>query len=111
MDSTTGQLRGPLRRLHHAALAEGATLIVLLGIAVPLKHLAGQPGLVTVMGPLHGLAFLYYLWTISNTAAGDDWTRADIGRMVACAMVPFGAWFSIRLLRRKAAAQAGSAPR
>lgn len=111
MDTTTGQRCVQLRRLHHAALAEGATLLVLLGVAVPLKHLAGQPGLVTVMGPLHGLAFLYYLWTVSNTAAGDDWTRAEVVRMVACAMIPFGAWFSIRLVRRKAAALAGAAGR
>lgn len=109
MDTVTGQRRAQLRRLHLAALAEGATLIVLLGIAAPLKHLAGQPGLVTVMGPLHGLAFLYYLWTMANTAAGEDWTRAEVGRMVACAMVPFGAWFSIRLVRRKAAALASAA--
>ena len=107
MDSRTGQLR----RLYHAALVEGMTLVILLGIAVPLKHLAGQPGLVTVMGPLHGLAFLYYLWAIANSAAGDDWPRAEIGAMVACALIPFGAWFSIRLIRRKAAPATGPAPR
>ena len=93
-----------MRRLRHAALAEGATLLVLLGVAVPLKHIAGQAGLVAVLGPLHGMAFLYYLWSISNTVAGDDWTRAEVWQLLGCAMLPFGAWFSIGLIRRKAAA-------
>lgn len=98
-----------LRRLQRAAWAEGATLLLLLGIAVPLKHLAGQAAVVTVMGPLHGMAFLYYLWTIANTVAGDEWTRAEVWRLLACAMLPFGAWFSVGVIRRKAAAIAGPA--
>lgn len=101
------QLR-QLRRLRHAALAEGLTLLFLLGVAVPLKYVAGQPLVVSVMGPLHGMAFLYYLWTISATAAvADDWRRAELALLVVGAMFPFGAWFSIRLIRRKADAIAG----
>lgn len=93
-----------LQRLRHAALGEGGTLLVLLGVAVPLKHVAGYAGAVTVMGPLHGLAFLYYLWTIANTVSGDDWNRTEIWQLLGCALLPFGAWFSIRLIRRKEAA-------
>ena len=93
-----------MRRLRHAALGEGITLLLLLGVAVPLKHLAGQATLVTVMGPLHGMAFLYYLWTISSSVAGEDWTSAEVWQLLGCAMLPFGAWFSIGLIRRKTAA-------
>jgi len=100
------QTRVQLRRLRHAALMEGASLLVLLCIAVPLKHMAGQAGLVSLMGPLHGMAFLYYLWTIANTVGGGGWTRRDVWKLLACAMLPFGAWFSIRLIRRKAAGMA-----
>ena len=96
-----------LRRLRHAALGEGVTLLVLLGIAVPLKYMAGQALLVKVMGPLHGVAFLYYLSTISDTVIGeDDWTRAELWKLLVCAMLPFGAWYSLGLIRRKAAAVA-----
>ncbi|HEX8614521.1 MAG TPA: DUF3817 domain-containing protein [Telluria sp.] len=96
-------------RLRQAALWEGATLVLLLGFAVPLKHLAGQPGVVTLMGPLHGMAFLYYLWTIANNVTADEWTRTEVAQLIGCAMLPFGAWFSIGLIRRKAAAIAGPA--
>lgn len=99
-----------LRRLRHAALGEGLTLLFLLVVAVPLKYVAGQPVVVSVMGPLHGMAFLYYLWIISNTVAGDDdWSRAELVLLLVCAMLPLGAWFSIRLIRRKAAGIAGLA--
>ena len=96
-------------RLRQAALWEGATLLLLLGIAVPLKHLAGQSGLVTLMGPVHGMAFLYYLWTVTSNVTAEDWTRTEVAQLIGCAMLPFGAWFSIGLIKRKAAALAGPA--
>jgi len=40
-----------LRRLGVASMVEGATLAALVGVAVPLKHLAAWPLAVTVMGP------------------------------------------------------------
>jgi integral membrane protein len=96
-------------RLRRAALWEGATLLLLLGLAVPLKHLAGQAGMVTLMGPLHGMAFLYYLWTIASNVTGEDWTRTEVAQLIGCAMLPFGACFSVRLIGRKTAAMAAPA--
>lgn len=49
-----------LRTLRLASLGEGATLLLLLLIAVPLKRLAGWPTGVSIMGPIHGAAFLLY---------------------------------------------------
>lgn len=98
-----------LRRLRHAAIGEGLTLLILLGMAVPLKYLAGEALGVKVMGPLHGMAFLYYLSTISDVVVGeDDWSRAELWKLLGCAILPFGAWYSIGLIRRKAAAAAGA---
>jgi integral membrane protein len=48
----------PIRKLRIAGLIEGTTLLVLLLIAVPLKHIGGIPQFVSVMGPLHGAAFI-----------------------------------------------------
>src|SRR5262245_39185516 len=49
-----------LRRLEIASVAEATTLLLLLGLAVPLKHLGGWSMGVHVAGPVHGLAFLAY---------------------------------------------------
>ncbi len=59
-----------LRRLEFASLIEGSTLVILVFVAVPLRHLAGWRGATAAMGRVHGLAFLIYLWTWRNRAAG-----------------------------------------
>lgn len=93
-----------LRRLRAAALLEGATLLMLVGIAVPLKHIAGMPVAVSVMGPIHGMVFLAYLWMIFGSVSSPSLTGRDIRRLLLASLVPFGAAFSIALLNRKAAA-------
>ena len=90
-----------LRRLRAAALVEGATLLLLVGIAVPLKHLAGLPSAVSVVGPIHGMVFLSYLWMVFNAVSSQSWTGREIGRMLGGALVPFGALFTVSLLNRK----------
>ena len=95
-----------LRRLEAVSLVEATTLVLLVGAAVPLKHLAGMPMAVTVMGPLHGLAFAAYIWTVLQTAAGGGWRRAEWLRLVATAFVPFAGYANLPLIRRKAEALA-----
>ncbi|MFC4314354.1 DUF3817 domain-containing protein [Steroidobacter flavus] len=95
-----------LRDLDHlrlAALFEGATLLALLTVAVPLKHLAGLPLAVSIAGPVHGLAFLVYLWLTINIAAGAEWSTRDLGRLLGAAFVPFGFVSTLRFIRRRRA--------
>jgi integral membrane protein len=96
--------RGQLRRLEVASLVEAATLVLLVVVAVPLKHAAGWPLGVRLMGPVHGLAFLAYLYAVVETVAGGGWTVREIARLVVVAFVPFGALANLELLRRKQAA-------
>ena len=86
------------------SLAEGTTLVVLVCIAVPLKHLAGYATATSVMGPIHGVAFLAYVWTVIQTLSGGGWSRAEAVRLLFAAFVPFGAFANACLLARKEAA-------
>ena len=90
-----------LRRLEWASALEGTTLLLLLFVAVPLKHLAGMPAAVSVLGPVHGLAFAFYVWIVVETVAGGGWRRADTIRLSLAALVPFGAFANLRWLRRR----------
>lgn len=99
-----------LRRLELASAIEGTTLVALLLVAVPLKHLAGLPVAVRLMGPAHGLAFAFYAWTAFETIAGGGWGRGDALRLALAALVPFGGFFNLRWLRARAAAAAGLVP-
>jgi integral membrane protein len=94
----------PLRRLRTFALWEGSTLLLLVCVAVPLKHLAGWPTGVAVLGPVHGLAFLAYLWAVAEAVSTGSWRRAEVARLLVGALVPFGACVNARWLRQRAAA-------
>ena len=97
-----------LRRLRLAALAEGVTLLLLVLIAVPVKHLFGLAAATQVLGPVHGLAFIGYAWMLLATVAGGSWRPGEILRLMAAAFVPFGALHSTALLQRKEAALAAA---
>lgn len=96
-----GREREQIRRLGMVSLLEASTLILLLFVAVPLKHLAGWSAAVAVAGPVHGLAFLAFLWIAIETAAGGECSRREVARLVLMAFIPFGGFASFVFLRRK----------
>lgn len=101
MTQPSATLERSLRNLQLASIFEGITLLALLGIAVPLKHLAGLPQAVSLAGPVHGLAFLAYLWVAMNVGAGCNWKGREFGRVMGAAFVPFGFISTLRFIRRQ----------
>ncbi|WP_216321406.1 DUF3817 domain-containing protein [Sphingomonas quercus] len=97
-----------IRRLRLASFAEATTLLALLLVAVPLKHAFGYSAGVRIIGPVHGAAFLAYIWTLIAASAGGGWTRSEIARMSLAAFVPFGGFLNAGLLRRKQASVVAS---
>lgn len=97
-----------LRRMRVVSLIEGTTLLVLVLVAVPLKHLAGLPRATSIMGPIHGVAFLTYCWMLIQTVSGGGWSRAETLRMAVAALIPFGAFVNERALACRQAALASS---
>lgn len=47
-----------LRRLRLLSIIEGISTLILFGIAMPLKYLAGMPLAVRIFGSLHGFLFV-----------------------------------------------------
>jgi len=87
-----------MRLLRRVALIEGLSFLLLLFVAVPLKHLAGIAEPVLILGPLHGIAFLAYVRLVSRTAIEQDWPHGRALRLVAAGLIPFGALFALRSL-------------
>jgi integral membrane protein len=102
--AVTSSNPGRIRWIQIAAHFEGATLLFLLIVAVPVKHLAGFPAIVSVVGPIHGIAFLFYLWVVATAASGGEWKGGEIVRLLLAAVVPFGPFLNAKLMERKAAA-------
>lgn len=95
-----------LQRLRLASIAEAVTLAALVAVAVPLKHLGGWDPGVKFLGPVHGIAFLFYVWCVGEAVATGGWTRREVARLVLVAFIPFAGFSTIGLLRRKAASSA-----
>lgn len=55
------------------------------------------------MGPVHGLAFLFYVWTVLETVTGGGWARRDVARLLLVAFVPFAGFANLGFIRRRAA--------
>ena len=87
-----------LRRLRLAGWIEGTTLLLLIGVAVPLKHQAGLPQAVSLMGPLHGLAFLAYLAFAVEAVSFGGWSRREAARLFLVGLLPFGTFVNDRWL-------------
>lgn len=81
-------------------------MVVLVGIAVPLKYVGHYDLAVRIMGPVHGLAFLAYVWTALQTVADGGWSPRATARLFLTAVIPFAGFTMPRFLRARAAALA-----
>ncbi|WP_249780003.1 DUF3817 domain-containing protein [Bradyrhizobium sp. dw_411] len=97
-----------LRKMRLVSLVEGTTLLLIVGVAVPLKYLAGFPLATRLIGPVHGVAFVLYVWMLIQTVSMGGWSRAETARMVLAAFIPFGAFLNERALARRQSALAAS---
>ena len=86
----------PLLRI--VALIEAAAFLALLVVAVPLKHLAGIPQPVLVLGPIHGIAYLGYVWLIGREAVERDWSAGRTLWLAVAGLIPLVPFFIVRSL-------------
>ncbi len=85
--------------LMRAAVFEAVTLLALFGVAMPLKYGAGIPEAVSVAGPVHGLAFIVFLWFVVRSWAEGLINWAGALRLFVGAFIPFGGFVNERWLR------------
>ncbi|WP_164019129.1 DUF3817 domain-containing protein [Pyxidicoccus trucidator] len=94
-------LKTPLGRFRAVALAEGLSFIALLFIAMPLKYLAGMPLGVRVVGMVHGLLFVLYLFALLEVAIACRWSLVRVLGAFGASLVPFGNFVLEARLRRE----------
>jgi integral membrane protein len=99
-----------LTRYRVAAYVVGVLLIVLTLVAVPLRYLAGEPGLVHVVGPLHGWLYLGYLVTGVDLANRMRWPVSRVLLVLLAGTVPFLSFVAERWVTRSVRAQLDAQP-
>jgi integral membrane protein len=91
-------LLSALGRLRLISILEGLSLLLLLGVAMPLKYLAGQPMAVRWVGLVHGVLFISYVLLLVQNAIELRWSVRKIGLALLLSVVPFGAFYAERHL-------------
>ncbi|OGX91895.1 DUF3817 domain-containing protein [Hymenobacter coccineus] len=88
----------PLARLRAISILEGASLLLLLGVAMPLKYLAHEPAAVRVVGLMHGVLFVAYVLLLLQNTVERRWSVGKFGLGLVLSVLPFGAFYAERRL-------------
>ncbi|MGN7821372.1 DUF3817 domain-containing protein [Chitinophaga varians] len=84
----------PIGRLRIISYLEGISLLILLFIAVPLKYASGLPGLTKLMGPVHGLLFLLFIFNTISVGVEYKWKFKDTTwKVILACFIPFGTFY------------------
>jgi integral membrane protein len=78
-----------LLRFRIVAYVVGVGLLVLVFVGVPLNHLAHQPAVVAVVGPLHGFLYILYLLTTVDLAFRCRWPVLRTVLVMLAGTIPF----------------------
>ncbi|MBL7956760.1 MAG: DUF3817 domain-containing protein [Flavobacteriales bacterium] len=79
-----------IRRFRTVAIAEGVSFILLLFIAMPLKHFFGMPMAVKVVGWAHGVLFIAYWIAALPLFTKLKWDAERIVGLGLASVLPFG---------------------
>ena len=88
-----------LSRLRTLSFVEGASTLILFGVAMPLKYVWGMPLAVRIVGLTHGILFsllIFQLWRAIRRVPLD---RRLAGLCMVAAVVPFGPFIADRWLK------------
>jgi integral membrane protein len=89
----------PVRMLRVVGIAEGISFLVLLFVAMPLKHFFGHPAAVRGFGMLHGALFLVFVPVLLRAAIERGWPIKTSALVFGAALLPFGFVAIDRILR------------
>lgn len=96
-----------LNRLRVFSMVEGTSTLVLFGIAMPLKYLAGMPVAVRIVGSLHGFLFVVLALLFLLAIRKVPMPAAKAGQGIIMSILPFGPFLFDKELIRLRDADAG----
>jgi integral membrane protein len=98
-------VNGAILRYRVMAYTVGVGLMILVFVGVPLQYAAHSPGVVKVVGPIHGALYIVYLLAALDLARRARFGLLQLVAMVAAGFVPFVAFIVERQVVRRLAAE------
>lgn len=81
-------------RLRLLAFLEGVSLLVLVFVAVPMKHFFDNPAAVKAIGPVHGALFLLFIFNALRVGVEERWKfRETTWKVLLACFVPFSTFY------------------
>jgi len=93
--------RSAVGRLRVIALYEGISLLLLMGIGMPLKYLAGQPMGVRILGWVHGVLFVIFCLALLRAARERRWGLRRMATVFIAGFLPTGSFWVDPSLKRE----------
>lgn len=81
-------MNGSLLRYRVMAYVVGVGLAILVFVGIPLQYGAGSPGVVKVVGPIHGALYIVYLLAAADLARRARFGLLQLAAMIAAGFVP-----------------------
>ncbi len=94
-------MRSIKNHLRLSALLEGISFLLLLGIAMPLKYLAGIPEFVRYIGLAHGVLFIWYVGSVFFARDEYRFTLKQTGISLLASVIPFGTFYADKKIFKK----------
>jgi len=94
-------MKTPLSRLRVIGNLEGISYLLLLGIAMPLKYLAGMPMAVKVTGSIHGFLFVSFMVALAHVWKTEKWSFKKLANAFILSFVPFGTFYLDKQIRQE----------
>lgn len=92
-----------IKTFRYVAVVEATSFLLLLTASV-IKRTGGSELGVQVLGPIHGVLFLAYLYCVFSLRSVAGWSAQTTALLVIGAIVPFGGYVVDRWLARNVAA-------
>ncbi len=94
-------MKTPLSRLRVIGNIEGISYLLLLGIAMPLKYMAGMPGAVKIAGSIHGFLFVGFMVALAHVWRTEKWSIKKLALAFILSLVPFGTFYLDKQIRQE----------
>ena len=89
-------------RLRLLAILEGLSLLVLVFVSVPLKYIFGVTQLSSVLGPIHGVLFLLFIFNTIGAGIEYNWKfKQTTWKVLIACIIPFGTFYIDRKILSK----------
>jgi len=72
---------------------EGASYVLLLFFAVPLKYWTGEEQYVKLLGMPHGLLFTTYILLVYLLKTNHNWSNKTLAVLLTASIIPFGTFY------------------